>query len=122
MYPDFQEQTIAPISRVFTKKEQALHYLNELKQDLIDVMNEEQDSCNYYSITEDTYYLGNTRFIASVTVNVNHDMNNNAHKEFLIRFSGFGITSLSAEHITCTDKHVNFHMASVTVVEEEINL
>lgn len=122
LFPDFQEQTIAPISCIFAAKEEARKYLKELKRELISVMNEEQESCNHFSVTEDTFYLGNTRFIASLTINVDCDMNNTTHKKFMMNFSGFGHSCLRHEHIVCKDKHVKLRIASVTLTEEEINI
>lgn len=84
--PDFCEQCMMTVADIFTTKEQALDALALIKNEIISTLSEEKESMTHFS-TDETRYYGDTRFVASCTINVMCNPKQQKHREMLFDFS-----------------------------------
>lgn len=119
--PDFCEQCMMTVADIFTTKEQALNALAMIKDEIISTLSEETESMKHFS-TDETRYYGDTRFIASCTINVWCDPKQKKHREMLFDFSGFSRSSLRATEAHFDTNSVTYKIAQLTITAEEVNL
>ena len=119
--PDFCEQCMMTVADIYTTKELALQALERMKANCIEVLSEEKESMTHFS-TDETRYYGDTRFIASCTINVMCNPKQQKHREMLFDFSGFSRTSLRATEVNFDTTNVTYKIAQLTITAEDINL
>lgn len=119
--PDFCEQCMMTVADIYTTKEQALNALAMIKSEIISTLSEEAELMTHFS-TDETRYYGDTRFVASCTINVMCNPKQQKHREMLFDFSGFSRSSLRATEAHFDANSVTYKIAQLTIIAEEVNL
>lgn len=120
--PDFCEQCMMNVAKIFTDKQLAIQELNKMKKHIIEVLQADAADAITSFRTNEIHHYGETPIIATCAINVLCNPEQQQHREMLMNFSGFSHSDLRATDVSFNTSRIFYQIAEIEIRTEEINL